>query len=280
MDARIVAGSLLVGLSLLAVLPIAGGHGASASDRPAALAGVAPSIIAPVHGTVTNCTSQAVCVYSFSTALGTGWANSSESRTYVLTMALELPGESSPSFNLTYGTSTAKVTTSYPTTTYWTVGTFLGTDVNSGHIIYGTTNTNFSATCHPVYRWCHYTYATLNGTIVVHFTNAEATSTAIACSPTTIHPQTKTTCSVTLTDLWNASHLPTGKVHLSDGGSGIGTFSNKGTCALINASCSFTFKASDNACGGIALSATYAGNSAFYKSGASIAIDVYVSGGC
>lgn len=276
MEARKILWSLVVGLSLLALVPLSAGHAA------APLGGAAAPTLAPpsLQGTVTNCTTQATCAYSFSTSSGTGWANSTASATTPLRMAVKLPGEAKGSYNLSYTTYVAKVTNNYPTYTYWTIGSFLGTDVNSGHIIFGATDTNFSATCHVVFKWCHYTYATNNGTIVVHFTKAEATATSFSCSPTTIHPQQKTGCTVTVTNLWNVSNVPTGKVHLSDGGSGLGSFSTKGSCTLTNGTCLTTFRASDNACGGIYLSATYDGTVAYFKSSASTSIDVYVSGGC
>ncbi|HEV2317081.1 MAG TPA: hypothetical protein VGV89_05855 [Thermoplasmata archaeon] len=276
MDPRKVAWSFLIGLSLLASVPLVTAHAPSPHDAAAVGFSSTPSI----RGNVTNCTSQSTCTYAFSNAGGNGWANSTLSGTGPLRMALQLPGESIPSYNLSYTTSTQRVTNNYPTYIYWTVGSFLGTDSNTGHILYGTTNTNYSATCHVVYRWCHYTYVTDNGTIVVHPTNARPTGTTFTCSPTTFHPQQKTSCTVTVTNLWNASNYPTGKVHLSDGGTGAGSFSNKGTCALVNGTCSFSFRSSDNACGLIYLSASFLGNAAYYKSGAETSIDVYVSGGC
>lgn len=270
MDARGIVWTLLIGCSLIAALPLSSAHASGPSSVPVGANAVPP----PVVGNVTNCTSQTACGYTFSNAHGTGFANSTH------LMTIRLPGEALTSYNLSFTSSTMKITNNYPTYIYWTVGQFLGTDVNSGHIIYGSTSTNYSATCHPAYRWCHYTYATDNGTIVVHFTNAEPTATGLGCSPSWLHPQQKTTCTVTVTNLWNASNYPPGKVHLNAGGPSYGSFSNKGSCPLVNGSCTFTFHVSDNACGLIIISATYAGSAAYYKSSGETSIDVYVSGGC
>lgn len=238
----------------------------------------AASVRAPLLGTVVRCTSTVKCLYNLTTRLGSGWANSTLSATSKEVMALKLPGESKVSSNLSYATYTQHVTYAYPNTTTWTVGTFLGTDLISGHIIYGVTDTNFTATCHPVFRWCHYTYTTDNGTIIVRFTNAEVTSTAISCTPTSTKPGGKVSCSVDVTNGWNASKTPTGAVNISDGSTG--TLSDKGVCKLTNGSCSFVYRPADNTCGGVTISASYRGTAAFYKSAGSATVDVIVSGGC
>jgi hypothetical protein len=274
--ARGIAWWLFVGMWLLTFIPFSA---AQASSPPSGTV-VTPTVLPSIQGNVTNCTTQATCVYAFSNALGSGWATSTLSTTTGPRMAFQLPGEAAASYNLSYSTSTAKVTNNYPTYIYWTVGSFIGTDLTTGHIVYGTTSTNYSATCHVVFRWCHYTYVTDNGTIVAHLTRAEATATSISCSPSTLHPQQKTSCQASVTNHWNVSNYPTGKVHFRDGGSGLGTFSNKGVCTLANGTCSFTFKTSDNACGLIDLSASYGGTAAYYKSNGEVSVDVYVSGGC
>jgi len=188
---------------------------------------------------------------------------------------MKLPGESTTSTNLTYWTYIERLNGTH---TYWTIGTFYGTDVNTGKVVYGTTDSNYTITCHGHSGrggGCTYTYTTDNGTIVFHFTNAELTSTAVSCTPSSIQVSSKTTCTVTVTNLWNSSKVPTGKVHLST--AGLGSFSNHGTCTLVSGKCSLTFHPSDNTGGAVTISATYAGSSAFYKSGGSTS--VYVNGG-
>lgn len=236
------------------------------------------TVPSPVHGTVTNCTSAITCTYNFSSAHGPGWANSTGASLSALRLSLRLPGEAKTSYNLSYSTYTAKVTNNYPSTTYWTEGSFLGTDVNTGHVVFGSTSTNYTATCHPVFRWCHFTYATNNGSIVVRFTNAEMTSLTVACSPSTTSPGSKVTCTVTVTNDWNSSNYPTGKAHVGSGGTG--PVSNKGYCSLSSGSCKVTYTPADDTCGTVTLRASYPGSSSFYKSSNSTTLSVYVSGGC
>lgn len=249
-----------VGVLLLALLPGAGATHAS--------------------GVVATCSSNWSCDFVFNSPAGTGWANgSSGGYLYPGTLTLRLPGEPLTSTNLTYWTHVQSVTSNYTTgnTTYWTVGTFLGTDWNVGKVVYGTTDSNFTATCHHVFRWCHYTYTTINGTIVVKTTLAEPTATRLSCSPTTINITGKSTCLLTIENLWNATHYPTGKVHfLSSGG---GTFSDKGACTLSpTGTCAFTWHPADDTCGSSTISASYGGTTYFYKSSESLVIGVL--GGC
>ncbi|HEV2318041.1 MAG TPA: hypothetical protein VGV89_10800 [Thermoplasmata archaeon] len=233
---------------------------------------------APVHGLVTNCTSTVDCTYAFNTSAGAGWAKSTGFTLNSERMAVQLPGELLASSNLSYSTYIAKLTGTY---TYWTVGTFVGTDVNSGYVVLGTTNTNYTITCvgHSGRGGgCTYIYTTDNGTIVVKFTHQELTSSSIVCSPTSFYVVQKTTCTVSVTNDWNASLLPTGTVRISD--ARLGSLSDKGACALVNGTCSFTFRPFDNTCGSVVIWATYPGASAFYRSLASTAVDVMVQGGC
>lgn len=226
-----------------------------------------------VSGTVVNCTTRVECSFSFNGSSGTGWANVTASG-----MDLQLPGEAKASYNLPYSTYIARLTGTY---TYWTVGSFVGTDVNTGYVIYGTTNTNYTITCHGHSGrggGCTYTYTTDNGTIEVQFTHAEMTSTSLSCSPTSTHPGGKVSCTVNVTNTWNSSNVPTGAVKISTGRTG--TLSDKGTCTLSAGSCSFTYRPYDNTCGSAVLTATHPGTRAFYKSGASVTISVIVSGGC
>jgi hypothetical protein len=248
-----------VGLLLLAILPAAGAG-------------------APVSGTVAACSSNWSCDFTFNTSVGHGWANgTSGGFANAGSITLKLPGETLTSTGPTYWTAVPKVSTAWPNSTYWTTGNFIGTDVNTGKVVYGTTSSNFTAYCHVVYRWCHYTYTTNNGTIEVKFTLAEMTSTTLSCTPSTIKVASKTTCTATVTNLWNSSNYPTGKLHFSN--SALGKFSNRASCTLsANGTCSFTWHPSDNTCGSVTLSATYGGTTYYYKS--SGATTVGVIGGC
>jgi hypothetical protein len=247
-----------VGLLLLAVIPAAGAT--------------------PASGVVSTCTSNWSCNFVFNTSAGRGWANGTSTGYQTAgSITLRLPGEAKTSTNVTYWTLVPKVTYNWPSSTYWTSGYFVGTDVNTGKIVYGTTNSNYTALCHPVFRWCTYTYTTDNGTIVVKFTKAESTATNVTCSPTSIKVSGKTSCTATVKNLWNRTNYPTGKLHfLTSGG---GSFSNKGTCTLSSTgTCSFTWHPADDTCGSSTLSATYGGTTYYYKSNGSIVIGV--TGGC
>ena len=223
---------------------------------------------APIHGTVTTCSTRVSCVFVFNTTAGTGWANTTGT-----SMSFQLPGEALISTNLSYSTYIARLTGTY---TYWTVGNFVGTDVNTGKVVYGTTNTNYTITCNGHSGrggGCTYTYTTDNGTIVFRFTSAEQTSTSVSCSPSSIKVAGKSACTVVVTDLWNSSHTVSGKVHLSAGG--LGYFGNKGNCNLTAGQCVMTFHPYDNTLGTVTISAKYAGTAGFYHSGATT--QVYVS---
>jgi hypothetical protein len=234
----------LVGLLILAILPITGAT-------------------APVNGVVTTCSSTSSCTFIFNTSAGAGWA-----KTGSKLISFQLPGEAKTSYNLSYSTYTARLTGYY---TFWTVGNFVGTDVNSGKVVYGTTNTNYTITAHCS-RGCYYTYTTDNGTIVFHFTRAELTSTSVSCSPSSINVASKTTCTAKVTNLWNASNVPSGKIRLSSGG--LGAFANHGSCTLAAGQCSLTWHPFDNTGGTVTISATFPGSSAFYKSNGSTTVGV------
>ena len=228
-----------------------------------------PSAVAtaPVHGTVTSCSSAADCSFSFNTSAGTGWATGTGSL-----FSFQLSSEAKASYNLSYSTYTASLTGTY---TYWTVGNFLGTDVNTGHVVYGTTDTNYTITCvgHSGRGGgCTYTYTTDNGTIVFKFTSAERTSTSVSCSPASVAVGHSTTCTVTVANLWNSTNTPTGTVHLTSGG--LGAFSNKGTCTLASGSCSLTWHPYDNTVGTVTISASYHGSTAFYLSSGTTTVSV------
>lgn len=240
----------LAGIVLLLSLPSANGAAAP-----------------PVSGTVTNCLSTTTCSFSFNTTAGTGWAS-----TTATTLSLQLPGEANASQNLTYGTYVQLLTGTY---TYWTVGNFLGTDRNTGFVIYGTTDTNFTITCvgHSGRGGgCTYVDTTDNGTIVVKFTQQEQTLTSLSCTPTTIRVPGKSTCTVTVTNLWNSSNVPSGKVKFSAGG--LGYFSNRGSCTLTAGKCTIAFHPYDNTLGTVTITGSYLGTTAFYPSAGAMAISV------
>ena len=237
-----------VGLMLLAMIPGAGGT-------------------APAHGLVTTCASTTSCSYTINSSAGSGWATTTSTQ-----LSFQLAGEPVASYNLSYSTYIARLTGTY---TYWTVGNFLGTDVNTGKVVFGTTNTNYTITCHGHsgrVGGCTYTYTTDNGTIVFHFTQAEATATSVVCSPASVPTGSSATCTATVSNMWNSSHTPTGTVHLSS--PGLGGFANHGTCTLVSGQCALSWHPFDNTIGAVTISATYGGSVAFYKSSGSTSVGV------
>ena len=226
---------------------------------------------APVTGTITTCSSNWSCDFVFNTSAGHGWANGT-STGYLLpgSLSLKLPGESNTSTNLTYSTYIQQLTGTY---TYWTIGTFLGTDVNTGTVVFGTTDSNYTITCvgHSGRGGgCTYIYTTDNGSVVVKLTAAEMTATTLSCSPSTLSSG-KTSCTATVTNLWNSSKVPSGKLHISFPYGGKPT--SKGTCTLSSTgSCKFSWTAGANLCGAYTITVTYAGTPSYYTSSASKAI--------
>jgi len=245
--------SVLV-VALLALLPVAGAT-------------------APVTGTITSCSSNWSCNFVFNTSAGHGWANgSSTGYLYPGTLSLKLPGEASTSTNLSYSTYIRQLTGTY---TYWTIGTFLGTDVNTGTVVFGTTDSNYTITCHGHSGrggGCTYTYTTDNGSVAVTLTAAEMTATALSCTPTTL-ALGKVSCTATVTNLWNSSKVPTGKVHISFPYGG--KPASKGACTLsTSGSCKFSWTAGAGLCGAYTIVVTYVGSVSFYTSTASQAINL------
>jgi hypothetical protein len=217
--------------------------------------------MAPLHGLVTTCASASRCDFLFQTTAGTGWANASPP-----SISLRLPGEAATSTSLSYSTYTASLTGYY---TYWTVGNFLGTDVNTGKVVYGTTNTNYTITCHGHSGrggGCTYTYTTDNGTIVVYFTQAEATATTVTCTPSTIASGASTVCTATVNDTANASARPSGVVTFSGSYGSNAGFSNGGSCTLASGACSVSYTAPDEQLGTVAVTASFAGTPSYYAS--------------
>jgi hypothetical protein len=188
---------------------------------------------------------------------------------------LRLPGESLTSTNLSYSTYVASLKGTY---TYWTVGNFVGTDVNSGKVVYGTTNTNYTITCHGHSGrggGCTYTYTTDNGTIVVYFTVADQTGTSVTCVPSTIVSGASTDCTATVRDLGNTSAQPSGNVSFVGPYGSTAGLSNGGNCTLISAACTVAYTAPDEQLGTVAITASFVGNSHYYAS--SGRTSVYVS---
>ncbi len=229
-----------------------------------------------VQGVVTSCASASSCDFVFNVSGVLGWANASPP-----SMSLRLPGEALTSTGLSYSTYTASLTGTY---TYWTVGNFVGTDVNTGKVVYGTTNTNSTITCYGHSGrdgGCTYIYTTDNGTIVVHLTQADQTATTVACVPSTIAPGSATVCTATVNDTVNATSKPSGNVSFAGAYGSTANFSSGGLCTLVAGSCSVTYTAPDDQLGTVPITATFLGTPSYYTSGgrSSIYVTTSASGG-
>ncbi|MCI4329558.1 MAG: hypothetical protein L3J80_01645, partial [Thermoplasmata archaeon] len=123
---------------------------------------------------------------------------------------------------------------------------------------------------------CGYTYAMVNGTIRLHVTALDATTTAVSCSPSTFAAGSSTKCTATVTDGANHSLAPTGNVTFStySGAGVIGTFTHHGACSLVSGSCTVRFTALDETVGSFQIVGTYHGLHPYYKSAGSTTISV------
>lgn len=255
---------------------------ASASSAPVACGGtvacaasnLSQNVPPPLSGTVTNCTSASSCSFTFNDTAGTGWARASPPA-----LSLQLPGEPLASYNLSYSTYTAKLTGTY---TYWTVGTFVGTDANSGKVVYGTTNTNFTITCYGHSGrggGCTYVDTTDNGTIVVTFTEAEQTTTTVSCAPNALPAGSSTVCTAWVNDTANSSATAAGNVSFFQAYGSTAGFGNGGNCTLSSGSCSVLYTVADDQLGTVPIGANFHGTPSFYPSSGRTSIYANSSGG-
>lgn len=217
----------------------------------------APASTPTVLGTATSCTNLWTCSYTLHSTLGNGSASSS----YYGGLTFQLPGESNATKQVPLMFKSDGVTGN----THWIHGSFVGTDGNTGKAIYGSTDVNVTLTV-SCSRGCTTTYKFVNGSIVLHPTHADSTSTAFSCSPSTIANAKSTTCTITVTDLRNASILPKGTVKVQSGTTGVGHFASQGTCKLVRGSCSVKFTSGDEFVGRVTLSADYRGTASYYLS--------------
>ena len=277
--------AVLAAIIIMGVLVLSGLPGATASlARPApvvscgglsgcALAAIPATGPAPLHGLVKSCKSASTCGFIFNSSGALGWANASPP-----SLTLRLPGEALTSTNLAYSTYTASLIGTY---TYWTVGNFVGTDVSTGKVVYGVTNTNFTITCYGHSGrggGCTYVYTTDNGTIVVFFTQADQTTTTVACAPSSISPGSSSVCTARVNDSINRSATPSGNVSLYGSFGSTAGFSNGGNCALISGACSVLYTAPDDQLGTVPVTAIFNGTSSFYTSSGRSSIYVSPSG--
>lgn len=188
------------------------------------------------------------------------------------TLSFRLPGEN----NSTYGTPMAFAAVAVNGSVHGTRGTFEGTDRTTGKVVFGWTNTNVSVIVHCC-RGGSYPYALVNGSIVLHPTKMDGTSTSFSGTKSSLTTGQSTTCTVTVTDLRNSTVVPTGYVSMRTRLAGGGHFSNHGVCTVVAGTCRLRYTTSGEFVGTETMYATYHGTSAFYRSQG--ATYEYVTGG-
>lgn len=224
---------------------------------------VASAAPAPLQGSVRSCSNTYTCSYALNSSAGTGTATTTYN-----SISFRLPGETNTtrgSYSIHGGSVNGSV--------HWTVGTILATDVNTGKVVVGTTDTNISITV-SCSRGCTTTYTLINGTITLQPTRADPTATSVSCTPSSFGAGHATVCTASVTDLSNSSAVPTGTVAF---GAGLpGHWLNKlHTCTLVAGSCSVKFRAGDNSVGALRMTADYRGVTAFYLSAGTATVYVH-----
>ncbi|MCI4363516.1 MAG: hypothetical protein L3K13_04340 [Thermoplasmata archaeon] len=223
------------------------------------------SASAVTKGAATSCHALASCSFIITNSNGTGGANTSTN-----TISFRLPGEAKITVGGVYTSKVVNVSGHVD----HVVGTFAVSDINSGKVYFGSTNTFITVTPHCYRNGCSYTYSLVNGTINFKATGLDGTTSAVTCSPGTFWAGNSTVCTVTATNLANSSSPPTGRVSFAIGYGTYGNFSKNGTCTLSKGSCSVKFTPNEEQVGYVRIYASYLGNKVFYKSAASTLITI------
>ena len=220
-----------------------------------------------VSGPSSSCGQLGSCYFVLNTSAGIGYASTS----VFGSISFRLPGETNGSTG-TFGWKVVGQTG----TVDRVQGTIFATDSNSGKIVLGSTDTNITVTKHCYHTGCSYTYSMVNGTVKLHLTSLDATTTAVSCSPSTFAAGSSTKCTATVTDGANHSLTPTGTVTFSTyyGVGVIGSFAHHGACSLVSGSCILRFTALDETVGSFQILVSYHGFHPDYKSAGSTTISV------
>ncbi|MCI4350685.1 MAG: hypothetical protein L3K15_04150 [Thermoplasmata archaeon] len=226
----------------------------------------AGSTAAGTSGTAKSCSAGlAYCTYTLGSGSLTGWAYTTPS-----SIAFRLPGEPNTTSGVPYSATVVNVSGHID----HVKGKFVATDVNTGKVLFGATDTYINVTQHCSHNGCGYTYALVNGTIVFHPSAYDGTSTAVSCTPSTFPAGNSTTCTAKVTDLANGAKVVAGNVTFSTYTSFYGTFSHHGICPLVQGSCSVVFTPADNTVGSAYMYAHYPVHGVFFKSQGSAGISV------
>jgi hypothetical protein len=217
-------------------------------------------------GIAKQCTAGiAYCTYNITNANGSGWAFTTPT-----SISFPLPGESNYSYGGQYSAKVVNVSGKLD----HVKGSFVATDVNTGKILFGLTDTNITVVKHCSHTGCGYTYTLVNGSIVFHPTHFDGTLTALTCSPSTFQDGNSTKCTAKVSDLANSSNVVNGNVSFFTYVSYIGTFSHGGVCTLLKGSCSVQWTPADGESGPIHIYANYQGHYIYYKSQGNALVDV------
>jgi hypothetical protein len=154
------------------------------------------------------------------------------------TVYFRLPGEASVTIasGVYSGQAVLSGSSSTAGTLYHVTGTFSATDVNTGKVVTGSTDTVVGIKGHSG-RGGGITFTLVTGQITLDPTNKYGTSIAINCAPQSFLLGMSTTCTATV----SGGSSPGGDVtFLQSGGTGSVSFPNPATCTLASGSCSLT----------------------------------------
>jgi hypothetical protein len=213
------------------------------------------SAASSLTGTATRCTGFTSCVYTITSAAGTGRASTSGN-----TITLQLPGEPTAS----YGNYSMPIIPNSQGTFHLT-GSFTLVDANTGKVVFGSTDVTLTVTvfCR---RGCSTTYSLVSGNITLNLTDQDGTTTSVVCNPGSFLAGQATTCTAAVSDVSNASNSPTGTVSFTSSYGSLSGFSNGGMCTLNAGRCSIQFGHLDELVGAVPIFATYGGDAASYTS--------------
>jgi len=188
-------------------------------------------------------------------------------------VTFRLPGEAQPtSASGAYGgQAVLDGTSSTAGTLYETTGTFYATDVNTGQVVAGATDTVIGIKGHSG-RGGGITFTLVSGTITITPTGQDGTSTTVACFPSSLtsNEGSFTICIVKVTDSNPSStSAPTGMVLFSTSGSGTyWSGSTHGASCILRSSgiCAVAFFPTVDSGGTMSIVASYTGDGSHYQS--------------
>ena len=223
----------------------------------------------PISGIATHCSGLASCSYALTSSTGSGFASTSAGvGGYVGQSPLlfsggvasfRLPGETITSNGVYSGQAILAGYSSTAGTLYHVTGTITATDANDGTIVTGSTDTIVGIKGHSGRGGGIY-FTVVSGSITFTKSTTRASSTIVACTPSSILQGGTSTCTVTVTDPGAGVKItPTGTVSFAMS-NGLGSI-NPVSCTLSSGSCSAVFTSNQEAGSGTtSIYATYGGD--------------------